>query len=335
MAEAQPAWASDPKVYDEVVSFAEYLGFDTKAHPDLLWIAEQARSAPLPEPWTEHSDEAQQNTYYSNPETQESIWEHPLDEYFKNLYERHKAMKTTGVAGAEAAGGEEAVSDLSGRPVRYQGSASTSRLLAGNKMSESWDDRSSAGKAATVSSLGGQRAAGVDFSLVERLEQERSRSHPEAQVQGRPMQYTGSRSDVVLSSGWTGGSGDGWGAGVAGVTDRVQGMQLSASESSVKTSAGLKKIGNTGNLFIDEGELLGYGSNGTMVFKGRWGEYDVAVKRMHIAFVEMVDAEMKVLLELGPHHLTAALSHCLGGGGWVGGLCACALHAAAAPRADP
>ena len=48
---AQPAWASDPKVYAEVVAFAEYLGFDTKEHPDLLWIAEQARSAPLPEPW--------------------------------------------------------------------------------------------------------------------------------------------------------------------------------------------------------------------------------------------------------------------------------------------
>eukprot|EP01051_Picozoa_sp_SAG22_P016547 SAG22_NODE_2356_length_2670_cov_6.978996_2_plen_164_part_00 len=37
-----------------------------------------------------------------------------------------------------------------------------------------------------------------------------------------------------------------------------------------------------------------------MVFKGRWdADIDVAVKRMHIAFVEMVDAEMKVLMDMG------------------------------------
>ena len=61
----------------------------------------------------------------------------------------------------------------------------------------------------------------------------------------------------------------------------------------------MKPIGRSGNLSMDEGALLGYGSNGTMVFKGLWDGHQVAVKRMHIAFVEMVDAEMKVLLDLG------------------------------------
>jgi hypothetical protein len=39
------------------MGFADYLGFDINGFPDLYWIAEQARNAPLPEPWTEHTDE--------------------------------------------------------------------------------------------------------------------------------------------------------------------------------------------------------------------------------------------------------------------------------------
>ena len=74
--------AEDPKVYEEVMGFADYLGFDLASHPDLYWIAEQARNAPLPEPWTEHSDDTG-NTYYYNPQLGESSWEHPLDSYFK------------------------------------------------------------------------------------------------------------------------------------------------------------------------------------------------------------------------------------------------------------
>eukprot|EP01051_Picozoa_sp_SAG22_P016546 SAG22_NODE_2356_length_2670_cov_6.978996_1_plen_338_part_00 len=282
MAESQPAWASDPKVYAEVVSFAEYLGFDTNEHPDLLWIAEQARSAPLPEPWTEHTDDAQDTTYYYNPETQESIWEHPLDEYFKNLYERHKAMKTSpdATGGGDNDGGcGGSASDLSGRRIGYQGSASTSRLLQGKNgggMAESWDEGGADG-AATVHNMGGGAAragasgGNVDFSLVERLEQERSRTGPPAGGNaGRPMRYTGSRSDVVLSGGWQQG-GDNWGggAGVAGVTAGMQ--RLTASESNVAKGGaagaagggnGFKSIGATGKLQIDEAELLGYGSNG-------------------------------------------------------------------------
>ena len=30
-----PAWASDPKVYAEVVAFAEYLGFDTQVTEEM------------------------------------------------------------------------------------------------------------------------------------------------------------------------------------------------------------------------------------------------------------------------------------------------------------
>eukprot|EP01046_Picozoa_sp_COSAG06_P044490 COSAG06_NODE_6003_length_3160_cov_1.311663_3_plen_255_part_00 len=96
-------YAADPAVFAEVLSFAKYLDFDLQAFPDLYWIAEQARSAPIPEAWTEHVDDTG-NSYYYNEETQESSWEHPLDGYFKGLYERHKqAPVGSGPNAAEAA----------------------------------------------------------------------------------------------------------------------------------------------------------------------------------------------------------------------------------------
>ena len=40
-------------------------------------------------------------------------------------------------------------------------------------------------------------------------------------------------------------------------------------------------------------------SNGTIVYAGRFKEKPCAVKRMHIAFMDMVEEEMSILLELG------------------------------------
>ena len=76
-------------VLKEIMEFAEYLGMDPVEDGDLLWIAEQARNAPLPAPWSEHQDEGG-NTYYYNSATDDSVWEHPLDEYYRNLYRKHK-----------------------------------------------------------------------------------------------------------------------------------------------------------------------------------------------------------------------------------------------------
>ena len=79
-------------VLKEIMEFAEYLGMDPVEDGDLLWIAEQARNAPLPAPWSEHQDEAG-NTYYYNSATDDSVWEHPLDQYYKDLYRKHKDEK--------------------------------------------------------------------------------------------------------------------------------------------------------------------------------------------------------------------------------------------------
>ena len=89
-------------VLKEIIEFAEYLGMDAMEDSDLLWIAEQARNAPLPAPWSEHQDEAG-NTYYYNSATDDSVWEHPLDEYYRNLYRKHKAEKDDQAARDRAA----------------------------------------------------------------------------------------------------------------------------------------------------------------------------------------------------------------------------------------
>ena len=65
-------------VLKEIMEFAEYLGMDPVEDGDLLWIAEQARNAPLPAPWSEHQDEGG-NTYYYNSATQEVVWDKPAN----------------------------------------------------------------------------------------------------------------------------------------------------------------------------------------------------------------------------------------------------------------
>ena len=69
----------------EIVQFARYLGMDPIEDCAFLWIAEQALVAPLPDDWSEHMD-AEGNVYYYNVVTDESSWEHPMDQYYRNLF---------------------------------------------------------------------------------------------------------------------------------------------------------------------------------------------------------------------------------------------------------
>eukprot|EP00741_Cyanophora_paradoxa_P006144 tig00000944_g5957.t1 len=71
----------------EINEYALYLGMDPVYDSDLLWIAERALVAPLPESWTEHSDE-QGHVFYYCGLTDTSSWEHPLDTLHRNLYLR-------------------------------------------------------------------------------------------------------------------------------------------------------------------------------------------------------------------------------------------------------
>ncbi|KRX00083.1 WW domain [Pseudocohnilembus persalinus] len=95
----------------EILEYAEFLGFDFQEDQDLLWIAKQGLKAPLPEGWKACQTQNEEIQYY-NLETQDIQWNHPLDEFYKNLYqqEKQKKLKNKGESGQviqEVIDGEE------------------------------------------------------------------------------------------------------------------------------------------------------------------------------------------------------------------------------------
>lgn len=76
-----------------VEEFALYLGIDPEQEPELMWIAEQCRVAPLPMGWAEYMT-AEGDSYFHNASRKETVWHHPLDIVFKRLVEvrRHSGI---------------------------------------------------------------------------------------------------------------------------------------------------------------------------------------------------------------------------------------------------
>ena len=83
---------------EDVLEYAVYLGMEPTEDTDLLWIAEEALTAGEPEGWTEQMD-PNGNLYYYNATTGQSSRQHPLDEYYQNLYLKLKMQRTMEVAG--------------------------------------------------------------------------------------------------------------------------------------------------------------------------------------------------------------------------------------------
>ena len=69
---------------EELEDYAEYLGIDMAVDSNLLWIAEEAYFAPLPENFEEHTNE-RGDKYYYNPVSKDSAWAHPMDTYFRKM----------------------------------------------------------------------------------------------------------------------------------------------------------------------------------------------------------------------------------------------------------
>eukprot|EP00741_Cyanophora_paradoxa_P000330 tig00000403_g321.t1 len=76
----------------EIANFARYLGMDPVLDAELLWIAEEALVAPLPDGWGEYYD-PDGFPYYWNAETLESQWQHPLDDYYRDLYRKARSKR--------------------------------------------------------------------------------------------------------------------------------------------------------------------------------------------------------------------------------------------------
>ena len=79
-----------PPALAELLEYAKWLGMDPVKEKELMWIAREGLKAPLPEHWKPCRTGGEE-LYYFNFQTGESMWEHPCDEYYKNLYATEKA----------------------------------------------------------------------------------------------------------------------------------------------------------------------------------------------------------------------------------------------------
>jgi hypothetical protein len=78
-----------PGLTEDVIRMAEYLGIRVLSEPGLLWIASEAFVAPLPADWTTHND-ADGRLFFHNSASNVSQWDHPLDNYFRNLRDKNR-----------------------------------------------------------------------------------------------------------------------------------------------------------------------------------------------------------------------------------------------------
>jgi len=85
----------DSQEIDEasVFAYAEWLGINLDRDADLVWIARAALVAPLQFPWKPCEVAGEGEVFYFNFETGESVWDHPGDEYHRQLLAEESAKK--------------------------------------------------------------------------------------------------------------------------------------------------------------------------------------------------------------------------------------------------
>lgn len=88
----------------EFIAYARYLGIDPAVDHDLLWVAEEALWAPLPEDWTEHFD-SDGRVFYYNMQMRTSSWLHPLEQLHRDLYSEISSFRRQSLTKEEQAAG--------------------------------------------------------------------------------------------------------------------------------------------------------------------------------------------------------------------------------------
>ena len=90
----------DAQWMDMVLEYAQYLGMDPGEDAELLWIAEQALRAPVPDGWEEMMDPFG-DLYFFNETTSQSTRQHPMDGYYQQLYLKLRLQRAGGFAGMD------------------------------------------------------------------------------------------------------------------------------------------------------------------------------------------------------------------------------------------
>ena len=73
----------------EILDYAKWLGMDLDEERELLWIAREGLKAMLPPDW-KPCRSPNDDIYYFNFSTGESVWEHPCDKHYKQLFEEER-----------------------------------------------------------------------------------------------------------------------------------------------------------------------------------------------------------------------------------------------------
>lgn len=73
----------------EIKEYGEWLGMQLPEDEELIWIAREGLRAPLPKEWKPCKTDTGE-VYYFNFKTGDSIWDHPMDEHFKNKFKQEK-----------------------------------------------------------------------------------------------------------------------------------------------------------------------------------------------------------------------------------------------------
>lgn len=77
----------------EIEEYGVWLGMNLESEAHLLWIARAGLKAPCKEPWKPCKTE-DDDLFYFNFSTGESIWDHPADVYYKTLYQKQKSQSS-------------------------------------------------------------------------------------------------------------------------------------------------------------------------------------------------------------------------------------------------
>ncbi|XP_070534943.1 centrosomal protein of 164 kDa-like [Ptychodera flava] len=71
---------------EEIREYAQVIGIEVDREPHLMWIAREGINAPLPQDWKPCQDQSGSgDIYYFNFASGESMWDHPCDEYYRNM----------------------------------------------------------------------------------------------------------------------------------------------------------------------------------------------------------------------------------------------------------
>lgn len=78
---------------EELLGYAEFIGIHLPEEEDLLWIAEEGLYADLPDGWEAEESADNSEIMYINLRTGQRTYEHPCDEYYKQLVVQERRKK--------------------------------------------------------------------------------------------------------------------------------------------------------------------------------------------------------------------------------------------------